>query len=143
VHKAAGFAAFKPAPKGTFTFTVELLKGGGVFHSGRIRWAVQYLDAKNYLLFEMDKKTFWADVIEKGKKFERTKMQPGLEKEKAFTLQIDVAPDRLVHRIRSGDGWVTLDTFSEPGRNFTEGKFGFVIQGGDEIGLSDFKFQPK
>ena len=34
-------------------------------------------------------------------------------------------------------------TWAEPGRNFSEGKFGFLIRGNDEIGISDFKFQPK
>jgi hypothetical protein len=42
-----------------------------------------------------------------------------------------------------GDEWKVLDTFAEPGRDFTQGKFGFLIQGNDEIAISDFKFLPK
>jgi hypothetical protein len=38
---------------------------------------------------------------------------------------------------------VTMDTFAESGRNFAAGKFGFQIQGNDEIGISNFSFQPK
>jgi len=33
-----------------------------------------------------------------------------------------------------------LDTFVEQGRDFTQGKFGFLIQGNDEIAISNFKF---
>ncbi len=71
VHKGGGFVPYKLGPKGTYTFTVELVKGGGLFRGGRIRWAAQYVDAKNYLMFELDRHTFWAEVMEKGKKFER------------------------------------------------------------------------
>ena len=39
--------------------------------------------------------------------------------------------------------WKALDTFAEPGRDYTQGKFGFLIQGNDEIAISDFKFQPR
>ena len=73
VHKGGGFVPYKLGPRGVYTFTVELVKGGGVFHGGRIRWCVEYIDSKNYLLFELDKKNFWAEVVEKGKKLERAK----------------------------------------------------------------------
>jgi len=51
VHKGGGFVPYKLRPKGVFTFTVQLLKGGGVFRAGQIRWCLQYVDSKNYLLF--------------------------------------------------------------------------------------------
>jgi hypothetical protein len=143
VHKGGGFVPYKLGPRGVYTFTVELVKGGGLFRGGRIRWAVQYLDSKNYLLFELDRKTFWAEVIEKGKKLERQKTPHQLENQKSFTIQIEVTPDHVVHKLKTGDQWLTLDSFAEPGRNFTTGKFGFLIQGADEIGISDFTFVPK
>jgi len=142
-HKGGGFIPFKPAAHGTFTFTVQLLHGGNLFRGGRIRWAVQYVDAKNYDLFELDKKYLWSKVIIGGKTFEREKHEHGLsDKEKSYTIQIESAPERLVHRLQNGDNWLVLDTWAEPGRDFTQGKFGFLVQGSDEIGLSDFKFVP-
>jgi hypothetical protein len=143
VHKGGGFVPYKLTPKGVFTFTVQLLKGGGVLRAGEIRWCFQYLDPKNYLLYEMDRKTFWAGVIEKGKRFERVKAPHNLGNQKAFTIQIDVTPDRLVQKVRVGDQWKVLDTFVEEGRDFTQGKFGFLIQGNDEIAISDFSFLPQ
>ena len=53
-----------------------------------------------------------------------------------------MTPDRVVQKVRVGDEWKVLDTFTEPGRDFTQGKFGFLVQGNDEIGISDFKFLP-
>ena len=143
-HRGGVFIPYGMGPRGVYTFTVELLHGGNMFKGGRIRWAVQYVDAKNYQLFELDRKNFWAEVIEKGKKFERSKTQHDLDKQKAFTIQIELTPDHVVHKIKNPSGdWITLDSFAEPGRKFTEGKFGFLIQGNDEIGISDFSFQPK
>jgi hypothetical protein len=143
VHKGGGFVPYKLPPKGVFTFTVQLLKGGGVFRGGQVRWCVQYLDAKTYLLSEMDGKNFWTGVIDKGKRAERVKAPHNLGNQKVFTIQLEVTPDRLVQKVRVGDEWKVLDTFAEPGRDFTQGKFGFLIQGNDEIAISDFKFVPK
>lgn len=143
-HRGGGFIPYGMGPKGIYTFTVELIRGGNLFKGGRIRWAVQYVDAKNYLLYEMDRKNLWAEVVEKGKKLERAKTQHDLEKQKAFTIQVEVTPEHVVHRIKNAAGeWVTLDSFAEPGRDFTTGKFGFLVQGNDEIGITDFNFQPK
>jgi len=144
VHKGGGFVPFKPPPKGVLTFKVGLVKGGGVFRTGQIRWCLQYLDAKNYLLFELDQKNFRAWVVKNGQRLERVPKTPhNLGNQKTFTIQIEVASDRLVQEARVGEEWKVLDTFAEPGRDFTQGKFGFLIQGSDEIAISDFKFQPK
>ena len=143
-HKGGGVIPYKLPANGTFTFTVRLLRGGGLFRGGRIRWAVQYVDAKNYDLFELDRKALASKVIEGGKTYDRGKFEHGLnDKEMAYTVQVDVSPGQLVHRIRNGENWLVLDTWKEPGRKFTEGKFAFLVQGGDEIGLSDFKFVPR
>jgi PEGA domain len=143
-HRGGGFIPYKLGPRGVYTFTVELVHGGNVFKGGRIRWAVEYVDSKNYLLYELNDKNFWADVVENGKKLERAKTQHDLEKQKAFTIQIELTAEHCVHRIRSTNGqWMVLDSFSEPGRDFTKGKFGFLIQGNDEIGVSEFSFTPK
>ena len=141
VHKGGGFIPFKPAANGTFTFTVRLLRGGSLFRGGRIRWAMQYVDARNHDLFEMDRKNLFSKVIIAGKTYERGKFEHGLsDKEMSYTVQLEVSPEKLVTRLQNGENWLVLDTWQEPGRNFTEGKFGFLMQGGDEIGLSDFKF---
>jgi len=141
VHKGAGFLAYKLPPKGIFTFTVDLVKGGG--RSGQIRWCLQYVDAKNYLLYEIDRKTFWAGVIEKGKRLERVKAPHNLGNPKSATIQIEVMPDHLTEKVLVNGDWKLLDTFVEAGRDFTQGKFGFLIQGNDEIAISDFKFLPR
>ncbi|HUK16942.1 MAG TPA: PEGA domain-containing protein [Bryobacteraceae bacterium] len=143
VHTGGGFVPYKLPPRGIFTFTAGLLKGGGVLRAGQIRWCVQYIDAKNYLLYEIDRKNFWAGVIENGKRYERVKAAHNLGNQKSFTIQVEVTADRAVQRVRVGQDWKVLDTFTEPGRDFTAGKFGFLIQGNDEIAISGFTFLPR
>ena len=143
-HKGGGVIPYKLPTNGTFTFTVRLLRGGSLFRGGRIRWAVQYVDGKNYALFELDRKALVSKVIEGGKTFDRGKFEHNLnDKDMSYTVQVDVSPGQLVHRIQNGENWLILDTWKEPGRKFNEGKFAFMVQGGDEIGLSDFKFVPR
>ena len=139
VHTGAGFVPYKLKPNGVFTFTVELLKGGNIFRGGRIRWAMQYADAKNYDLFELDKKNFWSKVIVKGKALERPKAEHPEDKDKTFTVQIEATPEHLVHKLLSDGKWITLDTWAEPGRDFTGGEFGLRDPG--QRRDRDFRFQ--
>jgi hypothetical protein len=144
IHQGAAWIPYKLPAKGTFTFTVQLQKGGNLFRAGKIRWAADYVDAKNYALYEIDNKNFWAKVVENGKTFERTKAPHGIDsKDKSFTVQVEVTPDHIIQRLQRDGQWVVLDTWTEAGRNYSAGQFGFLVQGNDQIGISDFKFQPK
>jgi hypothetical protein len=134
MRKGGGISPFRLPSRGVFTFTAEPVKGG------KVRWCVQYLDGRTYLLYEMDRKNFWAGVIEKGKRYERIRSPHGLDKQKAYSIQVEVSPDKLVTRVRVGGEWQVLDTFSEAGRDFTQGRFGFLTQGSEEIGVSEFRF---
>ena len=143
-HKGGDFIPYKLTGPGTYTFTVKLLHGGSLFRGGKIRWALQYMDGKNYDLFELDRKVLTSKVIIAGKPYERGKYEHGLsDKITSYTVQVEVAAEKLVHRLQDGTNWLVLDTWSEPGRNFTDGKFAFLVQGSDEIGLTDFKFTPR
>jgi hypothetical protein len=135
IHKGGGFVGYAAAPNGTFTFTASL-KGRG----GQVRWCVQYLDSKNYLLYELNRKTFYAGVVEKGKRLERVKQPANLGNQESVDIQVEIYPDHAIQKVRVGDDWKVVDTFAEPDRAFTKGKFGFLLPGSDEIAISDFKF---
>lgn len=119
---------------GTITFTANLRKGGGLFRGGKLRWFIQ--DGDGYSQFELDKKKFTV----KGPEGNRSKQHGAEEDDRSFTVQIDITPDRIVHRMETGGNWITLDT--QPNRASADGKFGFLIPGGDEIAVSDFRYAP-
>src|SRR5262249_42751521 len=64
LHRGAAMLTYKTPARGTFEFTIHLVRGGNIFRGGRVRWFVNMLDAKNYALYEMDDKNFWGKVVE-------------------------------------------------------------------------------
>jgi hypothetical protein len=119
---------------GVITFTAQLKKGGlglgGLFRGGKLRWFID--DGEQYSQFEIDKKHFYAN----GDKLPHPELD-----QRVFTVQIDISPQRIVQRMKTADGWVELA--SAPGREIANGTFGFVVPGGDEIGISNFHFTPR
>jgi hypothetical protein len=126
-----------------FQFTVQLVKGGNLFHGGRIRWCLNYRDSKDYALFELTNQSFWVKDVSGGKSTDRAKTQLNLDKVKMFTVQVEVTPQRIVHTILIDGKWFPMNSWTDNDRNFTDGKFGFLVQGADEIAVSDFKFTPQ
>jgi hypothetical protein len=119
---------------GVITFTAQLKKGGlglgGLFRGGKLRWFID--DGEQYSQFEIDKKHFYAN----GDKLPHPELD-----QRVFTVQIDISPQRIVQRMKTANGWVELA--SAPGREIANGTFGFVVPGGDEIGISNFHFTPR
>ncbi|MEP7352744.1 MAG: hypothetical protein ABI824_05885 [Acidobacteriota bacterium] len=142
-HRGAATLTYGILPaNGVFTFTIHLLKGGTVFRGGRVRWFIDYIDAKNYGLYELDDDTLYLRVMENGKILDRGKVPVKIAKgQKRWPLQVDIAADRVIVRLQKDGTWQDLDTWSEPGRNFPAGKFGILVSGDDEVGLSEFRFQ--
>lgn len=140
-HRGAATLTYSVTPDGIFTFSIYMLKGGGILRGGRVRWVFNYVDAKNYALFELDEENFWAKVVQNGKTLERKKVAHRQDKTmRVWNIQIDASNQRLVHKIQGDTGWVDLDSWSEPSRDFTTGKFGILVTGTDEVGLSNFTF---
>lgn len=143
-HKGGGFVGYKITPtRGTFSFIVQLVKGGGVFRGAKIRWYLNFKDTKNHALFELDKKNFVSKDVVNGKSTDREKTAHEEDKDMSYAIQIDVTPERVVHKLKSGDQWIVIGSWNQPGRNFTDGQFGFYIPGNDEIAVMEFKFTPK
>ena len=142
-RRGGGFLTYKPPSAGTYTFAVYLIKGGNVFKGGRVRWVTDYKDSKNYVLSELDENNLTIRDVVNGKSSDHAKMKHNVDsKDKAWAIQIEISPDHLIQRIQKNQQWITLDDWTKPDRNFAEGKFGFLVQGNDEIGISDFQFTP-
>jgi serine/threonine protein kinase len=131
VHKGGDFVLYSASPtSGTFVFSAMLRKGH------RLQWVVNYVDAQNYILFQMDDNNFYRSVLHNGQKTDEAKFPFKNEKKSFHTIQIHISPAEIDHQIRSGDSWVALDKWS--GANLSSGKFGFYIPGGDQVALSNF-----
>ena len=138
LHRGGNFVLFKTTPTaGTFVFTVSLR------HGRRLQWFVNRTDDKNYALFQMDKKTFYRNQVVNGKQTELTKTPHHMDKQDYYTIEIDVAPGSIVHKIHDGEKWNNVDDWSDSARNFGQGTFGFLIPGSDQVALSNFSFTPR
>jgi serine/threonine-protein kinase len=130
---------------GTYSFNLTLASGGGVFRGKSLEWIVGFKDDRNYILFHLDKNDFRRIQLVNGKRSEMVKKPHGLDIGDPFaaSLQVEVTPGSIVNKARNGDQWIVLDSWAAPDRNFTQGRFGIMISGKDEVRLSGFSFTPK
>ncbi len=130
-RKGGDFVTYSVSPTtGTFVFSAMLAKGH------RLQWFVNYTDANNYILFQMDDNNFYRTVVRNGQKGDETKSPHKGGKKNFQTLQVRVSPGEISHLIRQGDSWIPLDRWT--GSNLNLGKFGFYIPGNDQVVLSSF-----
>jgi eukaryotic-like serine/threonine-protein kinase len=133
VHKGGDFVLYGVSPtSGTFVFSAMLAKGH------RLQWVVNCIDSNNYVLFQMDDNNFYRSVVRNGQKTDEIKVPNKSEKKSFRTIQIRVEPNQIVHQIKQGDSWASLDRWVQQGGNPTQGKFGFYIPGSDQVALSSF-----
>ena len=141
VRKGGNRVVLQPVETpGTITFTAHLRKAGGLFRGGRLRWFVE--NNGGFSQFEVDKKKFSSKgaLGSRNRDFGRDGA-PDEDEGRTYTVQIEITPDRIIHRMKSGPSWITVD--SQPNTGGGDGRFGFVIPGGDEIAISDYHFSPK
>lgn len=136
VQKGPATVMFRPAQThGSFTFSIRPVRGK------RIRWMIGYKDSANHALFELEKNKLTRRDVTGGKDKKLTD-SGRIELPEVFQVQIEVRNGSLIHKVNIGGNWTVVDNWVDPSRNFGDGKFGFRVDGRDEIAISDFKFVP-
>ncbi len=135
VRKGGDFVLYGVVP-GSGTFVFSAMPG----KNHLLRWAFNYIDSRNYVLFQMDDNNFYRTVIREGEKTDQIIVPHRIEKKSIRTVQVHVSPTELVHQIKNGDTWTVLDRWTQPGGNLRLGKFGFYIPGNDQLTLSSFAY---
>jgi hypothetical protein len=137
IRKGGDFVLYGVVPaSGTFAFSAMPVKGR------LLQWVLNYTDAKNYVLFQMDDNTFYRAVIRNGEKADEIKVTEKGDKKSFRELHIGVSASELVVLIKHGDSWVVLDRFTHSGTDLSLGKFGFYIPGDDQVAISGFAHYP-
>jgi hypothetical protein len=133
IHRGGDFVLYGIAPaSGTFSFSAMSAKGR------LLQWVFNYIDSKNYVLFQLDENNFYRTVIHNGVKSDQIIIPDKGDKKSFRTLQVRVSAAEVVHQIKQGERWIVLDRWTQPGANLSAGKFGFYIPGSDEVALSTF-----
>lgn len=134
ITPTSGVIQFAIAPKSSHGFL-------GIGGSPKMRWLLDYIDPKNYIECVIDKQSYWSDEYRNGKKVEHTKKKPHGAQGASFQFHLIVEPGGIVVQILSGEKYETLDQWTESGRDFTEGHFGFHLPNQDHIYLTNFLFE--
>jgi len=138
IHRGGNFVLYRgTSTAGHFVFTASIRRGR------RLQWVVNRNDDRNYALFQLDDKNFYRHQVANGKATELAKTPHGAAGKEYHSIQVEISPGSIVHKIQDGQKWVILDTWKQPGRNFTAGKFGFLIPGNDQVAMSNFSFIPQ
>lgn len=142
IRKGGGFLIYHTTPgPGHYVFSLQLRKGGGFLKSKRLRWFLAYQDTKNYVLFEVDGKRFTVRQVVDGKSDEILKAPFDHDPENYVQIDMGVRPDAVTVRLKpEGGSWQEMGTVRAPGEDFTKGKFGILISGNDEVGVSTVHF---
>jgi hypothetical protein len=145
VRKGGGFALYNASrPAGRFSFTVRRSRSRIPFIGGwRARWVVRFVDARNYLLVQMDDKYFSRNEVIDGKSQPVYRVPHNVPEGSDFVnVSLDLTGNRLVHQVsQNGKDWQVVDSWTSA-RAPGEGKFGFYLPGDDEIRISNFLFLP-
>lgn len=142
IRKGGGFLIYHTTTgSGHYVFSLQLRKGGGFLKSKRLRWFLAYHDTKNYVLFEVDGKRFTVRQVVDGKSDEIAKAPFDHDPESYVQIDMGVRPDSVTVRLKPEDGgWQDMGVVRAPGEDFTKGKFGILISGNDEVGVSTVHF---
>jgi len=132
-RKGGDFVLYGAVPaSGTFIFSARPTKGH------LLQWVLNYTDATNYILFQLDDNYFYRTIIRNGQKVGDIRVSDKGDKKSLRTLHILVNSTEIVHQIKHGDSWTVVDRWTQPGSNPGQGKFGLYIPGSDQVELSGF-----
>jgi hypothetical protein len=133
------FVLYNTTPAiGVFHFTAQPKKSflGG----GKARWVLNYLDDRNYILFELDK-NYSRGVFRDGKRIGRpVKKNIGAAAD-YFNIELAVTPKRIAVKLLLGDkSSDVLDEWEPSDADLTKGHFGFYLPGETQMLLANFSF---
>jgi hypothetical protein len=138
VRRGGGFALCSISPAaGRFLFTVVLRRGN------HLQWVVNQTDERNYVLFQLEKNVLTRSLVRNGATTELARVPLSFGSPGYYTMQVRIAAGTIAHQIFDGKSWIMLDSWTEPGQDFARGKFGFLIPGNDEVGITNFSFNPQ
>jgi PEGA domain-containing protein len=143
-HKGGNFVMFRSSsPSGTVEF-IARRKGRALplFKGGQVRWVANYVDARNYDLYELDgQKLSWQRFVN-GQPGPAKQAPHGIKiKDDTYRVMLDVGTSPETGKIFDGSAWRPLPVLAAASTN-SAGRFGFYLPGNDELWLSGFVFKP-
>ncbi len=138
VRRGGDYVTYGASPlAGVIEFTVHLQRGR------RLRWFTNFIDEEQHALFEIDGSSFIRNIVEDGRSEQLAKVSHHRIRDDVYNVRIRISEHTIVHELRRGEEWITIDTWDDPTRDFRPGKFGFWIRGRNQIGVEHFSYTPR
>jgi hypothetical protein len=129
---------------GTYSFRAMMEKGK------RLDWVVNFVDAKNYVSYELNDDRLERTEYIDGKKQNTAKDKLKVKIDQWIQVTIEVTATSIVNSIQQGaNNYSSVDRLAHegpslnPGQSFVRGRFGFRVPGKDRLAVSAFTFTPR
>jgi hypothetical protein len=133
------FVLYKVTPSsGIYQFTLR--SKGSVFSGPKVRWLANYVNERNYILFELERQSFSVTEYRDRKKSMHVDKKKLAAKSDVHTIRLTIEPERLEVALLVDGSFTPLDEWKRPSAAFTDGRFGFYFPGDLEMWLANFTF---
>jgi tetratricopeptide (TPR) repeat protein len=152
-RRGGGFALYsRSIGDSRYTFTVRLDRNGNPFSTAsRLKWVVGYVDNNTHVMMQLDKDALYRlDVV--GGTSQQVRVPHRIPTNVPFVhLNVQVSGARLIHQYSvDGSNWQQLDSWTrtpsgpDGGRRTPlDGRFGFFLQGDEDVFVSNFLNHPE
>jgi hypothetical protein len=142
-RRGGDFVLYDKQPvAGTFRFTISP-PGGGLFRrQAAIQWMANYRDVRNYVLYRLENRNLTRVVYTNGSAGSQAEKPHNLDARKETTLGIKITGDAITVTATVDGETRELDTLTQSGAGFGDGKFGFRIPSNVDFRMKDFQFTP-
>lgn len=142
IQQGGGYVVFHVTKTpGQYSFWARMRKGGHLLHRDRLQWFAGFQDEKNHVLFQVDGKHLVVRDIVAGKGTDKRRIPFEADPHQWIQVEMTVSANSVTVRVRQpGETWVDGGSLPSEGRDFTEGRMGFLVSGGEEIGVRNFQF---
>ena len=150
-RRGGGFVLYERSQQpGRITFSVNPDRSRNPFSNGaRLKWVIGFIDARNYVLLQLDGRYLSRDEIVDGASLGATRVAHTIPGSNGFIhFSIEVQPSRLIHQYSlDGSRWDVFDVWNRPSRvtgsrSLLDGRFGFYLPDNEEIKVANFLFYP-
>ena len=129
---------------GTYSFRAMMPKGK------RLQWLVNFVDAKNHVVYELtDDRLERAQYID-GKKLNTAKARLRVKLDQWIQVTVEVTDAAIVNSVQQeANRYPAIDRLARdgptlgPSQSFLRGRFGFRVPGRDRLAVEAFTFAPK
>jgi serine/threonine-protein kinase len=154
-RRGEGYSLYNHSnPEGRFTFTVRLDRDGNPFSTGsRLKWVVGYVDNRTHVMMQLDEDALYRVDTVDGLAQQARGIPHRIPTNVPFVhFTVQISGPRLIHQYSvDGTDWRMLDSWSrtppsmpEKGRRGPlDGRFGFFLQGDEEVFVSNFFYYPE